>query len=198
MKYHHGNLKETLIESAFSVCECEGYEQMSLRSIAKNANVSQTAPYRHFKTKQDLLAEVAKRGFVELKGILLNASDNKKIAENPQERFLDMGLAYLNFGLEKPNIYDLMNGPECPKNDYPELKAEAQETFAILIAAIVELKPGINETELKMMSIKHWATLHGLVDLLRNKDIAESKWGAGPALSAVKKDLRKFLRLSLN
>jgi len=62
----------------------------------------------------------------------------------------------------------------------------------------VELKPGINETELEMMSIKHWATLHGLVDLLRNKDIAESKWGAGPALSAVKKDLRKFLRLSLN
>ena len=198
MKYHHGNLKETLIESAFSVCECEGHEQMSLRSIAKNANVSQTAPYRHFKTKQDLLAEVAKRGFVGLKDVLLNASDNKKIAENPQERFLDMGLAYLNFGLEKQNIYDLMNGPECPKDDYPELKTEAQETFAILITAIVELKPRINETELEMMSIKHWATLHGLVSLLRNKDIAESEWGAGPALRAVQKDLRKFLRLSLN
>jgi len=196
MKYHHGNLKETLIESAFSVCEYEGYEQMSLRSIAKSANVSQTAPYRHFKTKQDLLAEVAKRGFVELKDVLINASDRTKIAEDPQERFLDMGLAYLNFGLEKQNIYDLMNGPECPKDDYPELKTEAQETFAILIAVIVELKPGINEAELEMMSIKHWATLHGLVSLLRNKDIAESEWGAGPALRTVKKDLRKFLRLS--
>ena len=198
MKYHHGNLKETLIESAFSVCEYEGYEQMSLRSIAKSANVSQTAPYRHFKTKQDLLAEVAKRGFVELKDVLINASDRTKIAEDPQERFLDMGLAYLNFGLEKPNIYDLMNGPECPKNDYPELKAEAQETFAILIAVIVELKPGINKAELEMMSIKHWATLHGLVSLLRNKDIAESEWGAGPALRTVQKDLRKFLRLSID
>jgi len=197
MKYHHGNLKETLIESAFSVCEYEGYEQMSLRSIAKSANVSQTAPYRHFKTKQDLLAEVAKRGFVELKDVLINASDRTKIVEDPQERFLDMGLAYLNFGLEKQNIYDLMNGPECPKNDYPELKTEAQETFAILIRAIMELRPGINKAELEMMSIKHWATLHGLVSLLRNKDMAESEWGAGPALKTAKKDLRKFLRLSL-
>ena len=198
MKYHHGNLKAALIESACSVCECEGHENMSLRSIAKNANVSQTAPYRHFKTKQDLLSEVAKRGFIELKNALINAADNTKIAEDPQEKFLDMGLAYLNFGLNKQNTYDLMNGPECPKDDYPELKAEAQETFAILIAAIVELKPGINEAELEMMSIKHWATLHGLVDLLRNKDMAESKWGAGPALSSVKKDLRTFLKLSLN
>ena len=198
MKYHHGNLKEALIESACSVCECEGHENMSLRSIAKNANVSQTAPYRHFKTKQDLLSEVAKRGFIELKNALINAADNTKIAEDPQEKFLDMGLAYLNFGLNKQNTYDLMNGPECPKDDYPELKTEAQETFAILITAIVELKPRINETELEMMSIKHWATLHGLVSLLRNKDMAESEWGAGPALSAVKKDLRTFLRLSLN
>ena len=198
MKYHHGNLKEALIESACSVCECEGHENMSLRSIAKNANVSQTAPYRHFKTKQDLLSEVAKRGFIELKNALINAADNTKIAEDPQEKFLDMGLAYLNFGLNKQNTYDLMNGPECPKDDYPELKTEAQETFAILIAAIVELKPGINKTELEMMSIKHWATLHGLVSLLRNKDMAESEWGAGPALRSVKKDLRKFLRLAID
>ena len=197
MKYHHGNLKEALIESACSVCECEGHENMSLRSIAKNANVSQTAPYRHFKTKQDLLSEVAKRGFVELKNALIHVSDDTKITADPQEKFLDMGLAYLNFGLNKQNTYDLMNGPECPKDDYPELKTEAQETFAILITAIVELKPRINETELEMMSIKHWATLHGLVSLLRNKDMAESEWGAGPALKTAKKDLRKFLRLSL-
>ena len=198
MKYHHGNLKEALIESACSVCECEGHENMSLRSIAKNVNVSQTAPYRHFKTKQDLLSEVAKRGFIELKNALINASYNTKIAEDPKEKFLDMGLAYLNFGLNKQNTYDLMNGPECPKDDYPELKTEAQETFAILITAIVELKPRINETELEMMSIKHWATLHGLVSLLRNKDMAESEWGAGPALRSVKKDLRKFLRLAID
>ena len=52
MKYHHGNLKEELISSACIICEANGHDHMSLRSIAKEANVSQTAPYRHFKTKE--------------------------------------------------------------------------------------------------------------------------------------------------
>ena len=60
MTYHHGNLKEELISSACKICELNGHDQMSLRSIAKEANVSQTAPYRHFKTKESLLAEVSK------------------------------------------------------------------------------------------------------------------------------------------
>ena len=54
MKYHHGNLKEELISSACIVCEADGHDRMSLRSIAKEAKVSQTAPYRHFKTKESL------------------------------------------------------------------------------------------------------------------------------------------------
>ena len=69
MKYHHGNLKEELISSACIVCEADGHDRMSLRSIAKEAKVSQTAPYRHFKTKESLLAEVSARGFMELKEI---------------------------------------------------------------------------------------------------------------------------------
>ena len=53
---------------------------MSLRSIAKEAKVSQTAPYRHFKTKESLLAEVSKRGFIELKEILHNANAKKTLS----------------------------------------------------------------------------------------------------------------------
>ena len=58
MKYHHGNLKEELITSACKICETEGHESMSLRSSAKEANVSQTEPYQHFKTKESQLDEV--------------------------------------------------------------------------------------------------------------------------------------------
>ena len=74
MKYHHGNLKEELISSACKICEASGHDHMSLRSIAKEANVSQTAPYRHFKTKECLLAEVSKRGFDELTERLRSAT----------------------------------------------------------------------------------------------------------------------------
>ena len=81
MKYHHGNLKEELIVSACKVCEIDGHDQMSLRSIAKEASVSQTAPYRHFKTKDSLLAEVSKRGFEELTEKLQTALMQLKIQQ---------------------------------------------------------------------------------------------------------------------
>ena len=66
MKYHHGNLKENLIQQAVLACEESGWENISLRNLAKQLNVSQTAPYRHFETKEDLLAEVAAKGFEKM------------------------------------------------------------------------------------------------------------------------------------
>ena len=67
MKYHHGNLRSELIRCACTLCEEHGHDKISLRGIAKEANVSQTAPYRHFETKESLLAAVAAYGFVEMK-----------------------------------------------------------------------------------------------------------------------------------
>ena len=74
MKYHHGNLKENLIEQACIACEDSGWENISLRSLAKSLNVSQTAPYRHFETKEELLAEVAAMGFMRLSDSLKTVS----------------------------------------------------------------------------------------------------------------------------
>ena len=120
MKYHHGNLKEELISSACNICEASGHDHMSLRSIAKEANVSQTAPYRHFKTKEDLLAEVSKRGFEKLAEILNQASSQNENM-TAKERFIEMGIAYVKFGLERKNTYDLMHSPIIDKTDFPEL-----------------------------------------------------------------------------
>ena len=100
MKYHHGNLKEELISSACTICEANGHAHMSLRSIAKEANVSQTAPYRHFKTKENLLAEVSKKGFEKL-GEILNQASGQNEKMSAKERFVEMGFAYVKFGLEK-------------------------------------------------------------------------------------------------
>ena len=64
--YHHGNLKKELISCASKICERDGYTKLSIRSLAKESNVSQTAPYRHFKTKEDLYAAIAQTGFDKL------------------------------------------------------------------------------------------------------------------------------------
>ena len=194
MKYHHGNLKEELISSACIVCEADGHDRMSLRSIAKEAKVSQTAPYRHFKTKESLLAEVSTRGFKELTEILYNASTAKKTLST-KDKFLEMGQAYIEFGLSKRNTYDLMHSPVIDKIQFPELLNSAVGTFEELVCVLAELNPGISAKDLDIKCIHYWALVHGLVGLLRNDSLAESEIDtkAGNAMGLVKSDLRSFL-----
>ena len=197
MKYHHGNLKEELISSACVICESLGHDHMSLRSIAKEAKVSQTAPYRHFKTKEDLLAEVSKKGFEDLAEIL-NQPTNKNNSMTPKERFIEMGLAYLRFGLERKNTYDLMHSPIINKVEYPELLEAASAAFDELVKIIIELNPGISDDDLGQQCIRHWAQIHGLVGLIGDTKIDESMGtNAGDAMSIVTNDLRSFLTMVL-
>ena len=193
MKYHHGNLKEELISSACILCESEGHDRMSLRSIAKEAKVSQTAPYRHFKTKESLLAEVSTRGFTELKEILQNANAKKTLST--RDRFLEMGQTYIEFGLSKRNTYDLMHSPVIDKTQFPELLNSAVGAFEELVCVLAELNPGISAKDLDIKCIHYWALVHGLVGLLRNDSLAESEIDtkAGNAMGLVKSDLRSFL-----
>ncbi len=61
--YHHGNLRHALLEAALWLVETEGTEALTLRAAARRAGVSQAAPYRHFASKEALLAAVAEDGF---------------------------------------------------------------------------------------------------------------------------------------
>ena len=196
MKYHHGNLKEELIASACKVCEIDGHDQMSLRSIAKEASVSQTAPYRHFKTKDSLLAEVSKRGFEELTEKLQTASNAIKNSTK-KDQFLEMGLAYIEFGLEKKNTYDLMFSSIIDKTAYPELHNAASGAFDELVKILTELFPGISEDELGKKCIKFWAMMHGLVGLLDLDIDPNLETDTSSAMSVVVRDLRSFLAESL-
>ena len=196
MKYHHGNLKEELISSACIMCEATGHDHMSLRSIAKEANVSQTAPYRHFETKESLLAEVSKRGFEELTDRMKLAISKGNI-KSANDKFLEMGLAYLEFGLEKRKTYDLMHSPIIDKVQFPELLNAAQGAFDELVQILKELYPGISEDALGKKCIKFWAMMHGLVGLLDMKIDPDVGSNAGDAMSIVKEDFRSFLVESL-
>ena len=169
---------------------------MSLRSIAKEASVSQTAPYRHFKTKECLLAEVSRRGFDELTERLRTATSKVNNA-NAKDRFLEMGLAYLEFGLEKRKTYDLMHSPVIDKVEFPELLDSATGAFEELVQILKELFPGISEDSLGKKCIKFWAMMHGLVGLLDMKIEPETDTNAGSAMSVVKDDFRSFLEESL-
>ena len=198
MTYHHGNLKEELISSACKICEADGHDHMSLRSIAKEANVSQTAPYRHFKTKESLLAEVSKRGFDELTERMNEALNKKHNALSLEDQFLEMGLAYLEFGIEKRNIYDLMHSPSIQKADFPELLESAGGAFDVLVKILMKLHPEIDENQLSQKCMKYWAMMHGLIGILDIKPNSPTESDAAKAMINTKKDLRSFLKETLD
>ena len=186
MKYHHGNLKENLIQQAVLACEESGWENISLRNLAKQLNVSQTAPYRHFETKEDLLAEVAAKGFEKM-----NADMNKT------SNFLASGLAYCDFALKYQNTYDLMTGNFLGSfTQYPALLDQAQSAFITLENNLEAHLVNLGHSDLpkdiieeKALSV--WAFMHGIVGILRKTETASEDAPASEGPMKIMNNLSK-------
>ena len=105
-----------------------------------------------------------------------------------------MGLAYLEFGVEKRNIYDLMHSPSIQKADFPELLKSAGGAFDVLVKILMKLHPEINENQLSQKCMKYWAMMHGLIGILDIKPNSPTESDAAKAMINTKKDLRSFLK----
>ena len=133
MKYHHGNLRSELIRFACVLCEEHGHDKLSLRGIAKEANVSQTAPYRHFETKESLLASVAAYGFIEMKKSIDKIIDSSKTNKISKKMLVDGMLAYLDFAIRNNNIYEVMFGTVIKDfRNFPDLHDAALDAYSTL------------------------------------------------------------------
>jgi len=166
--YHHGNLKEELISYACTICERDGYTKLSIRSLAKESNVSQTAPYRHFKTKEEVYAAVAVEGFNKLYKAVFVESDKLTLKD-----FIQSSKNYIDFGLQNANTYDLMFGTAVDFSQYPELVETANKTFESLVLNLSSFLKDKDEDILAGKSITVWALLHGMVGILRKQSMTE-------------------------
>ena len=165
--YHHGNLKEELISCACAMCERDGYTKLSIRSLAKESNVSQTAPYRHFKTKEDLYAAVSKKGFNKLSKAI-HVDVDKKVTK---KQIVDMAIKYIEFGLKNANTYDLMLGTAVGNfNNYPELLESANSVFDNFRSNFSKLANDSDEV-IAFKCITLWSMVHGLVGILRKVQV---------------------------
>src|SRR5271156_4459878 len=104
--YHHGDLRPALIEAALSLVEQHGVKGLALSDAAKQAGVSVAAPYRHFKDKEALLAEIAAEGFVMFRDALARAY--KTHPKDRVKRLVEMGMAYVDFALEHRSHFKVM------------------------------------------------------------------------------------------
>ena len=184
--YHHGNLKKELIRCACKMCERDGYTKLSIRSLAKESNVSQTAPYRHFKTKEDLYAAIAKEGFEKI-----NKEMSSIKTKNSKNYLINCGKAYISFGLKNANTYDLMFGTAVGSYvDYPDLNESANKLFQILLSSFKKLSDDADEI-VAFKCITLWSMVHGLVGIIRKVNIAGdgNSNGAMPFASQISKNL---------
>jgi AcrR family transcriptional regulator len=171
--YHHGNLKEALLRAALELIAQKGPAGFTFAEAARWAGVSPAAPYRHFRDRDELLANVALRGFHQFEAALALAWDEGR----PDVFFaLDrLGRAYLDFARSEPAYYSAMFEAGIPLADNPELRDAGDRAFAVLRAAAEKLcaqVPPSSRPPALMVALHIWAMAHGIASLFGRGDAA--------------------------
>jgi AcrR family transcriptional regulator len=164
--YHHGNLRAELLDTAVEQLRTAGTESLSLRAMARAIGVSQTAPYRHFTDKDELLAALATRGYQSLLAALQKSGQSA--TETPEEQLFAFARSYVDYAAENPELFKLMFGPSLqPMDKYPELRDASRETLSLVQKILYR---GIQRGDFKDQDITYlansgWAGIHGLATL---------------------------------
>ncbi len=164
--YHHGNLRNELLDTAEAQLADTGMEELSLRALARTIGVSQTAPYRHFKDKNELLAALATRGYRVLLERLQAAG--LEAGDDPDGEMQAFAHAYVGYAMEHPDLFKLMFGPTLqPQASYPELLQASRDTYELVRSIIRSgIEKGIfRDEDDHYLANAGWSGIHGLATL---------------------------------
>ena len=168
-KYHHGDLRETLISSVEQLVIEKGAENFSLADACRLAGVSTAAPYRHFQDKDEILAIITARAFDEMAERSLQKAS--KYDHGTTERIVAMGQAYVSFAVEQQALFRLMFGQNPSIKNSPNVEENGRSCFAQLIEQITIYceKNKITADALEI-GIMLWTFVHGAASLLIDED----------------------------
>jgi AcrR family transcriptional regulator len=164
--YHHGNLREALIDAALELIGTKGPAGFTIAEAARLAGVSPAAPYRHFRDAEALLAEVALRGYDLFAARLAKAWAGGR--PEPVRAFEDAGRAYLAFAREEPAYYAAMFDSRLVLEAHPGLQAAGDRAFAVLRDAadtVAATLPKERRPPSLMMALHIWSMAHGIASL---------------------------------
>ncbi len=168
--YHHGDLASVLLETATAMIREGGIEALTMRKLAERSKVSRTAPYHHFKDKNELLCAIAEQGFKQQDKVLGSFTKPQSETES-RALFENYVLGYIHYAYAHQETYDLMFGKEIWKLGKPteSLKSVSKNSFRNWVNWIEELQlENIISTEDSALRVAQvsWGTLHGLCRLL--------------------------------
>lgn len=169
--YHHGNLREALVDAVLKLISEKGPNGFSFAEAARRAGVSPAAPYRHFKDRDALMAETAKRGFDLFADALERAWNGG--APSPLSSFEAVERAYLNFARREPAYFAAMFEAGVSGETDPELRAAGDRAFRVLenaCAAVIATMPPDRRPPVLMMAHHIWAMAHGVTALFGRTD----------------------------
>ena len=184
MSYHKENLKEQFAEIAWDICKTESWQKVNMRRVAQKAGVSNNAFYRHFKDKNDLKAELMRKGFEILYEGMKDVTNN----------FSSYGAHYIRFGLDYPHIYDLMFGnTDLDMSLYPDLETLSDASFSGIVEGLKAFMPDESDNDIMIKAYNVWASVHGIVLILRR-----SKWEGKrtEALEWIENNLEDYLKMT--
>jgi AcrR family transcriptional regulator len=164
--YHHGNLRQALVEAALDLITRQGPTGFTLSEAAKQAGVTPAAVYRHFDGRDELIAEAARQGYEIFADVMQYAYD--KGQPSALAAFEATGRAYLAFARKYPGHYIAMFESGISVNRTPELAAAATRARAVLETAASDLSqhiPPEHRPPASMFSAHIWAMSHGVVEL---------------------------------
>ncbi|HWR42351.1 TetR/AcrR family transcriptional regulator, partial [Sporomusa sp.] len=169
--YHHGNLREALIQTALQILAVDGVVGLTLRKVAKAAGVSHAAPAHHFKDKTALVASVAAEGFRILSKDLLNVAD---IHQDSKEKLLQLARTYVGFAQREVELFRLIFGPTAPDyREYPELYEAGIECWNTVVQLITTIMKDqeITNCEPDLLAFSIWAHTQGIASLIVNQAV---------------------------
>ncbi len=179
--YHHGNLREALVQAALDLIASKGPAGFTFAEAARSAGVSPAAPYRHFRDRDALLADVARQGFERFEAFLRTAWNDGR--PDVRMAFGHMGRAYLAFARSEPAYYSAMFEAGIPLDDHPELRQAGDRAFAIVRTASEALcasLPKDRRPPALMMALHVWAISHGIASLFARGDASRRSLPMSP------------------
>ncbi|MFD7058850.1 TetR/AcrR family transcriptional regulator [Streptomyces sp. NPDC059906] len=153
--YHHGDLRAALLSTAMEMLE--NGEPFSLRAVARQAGVSPTAPYRHFKDRDALESALAAEGF---RALLTDLSGERGLPASPSD-LAEFAVTYVAFALRRPALFGVMFGKPCDDADDERVKA-ADALHVLLADALDRVFP---DTDASALASAGWGLAHGLACL---------------------------------
>ena len=162
--YHHGNLKQALLEASLDLIRKAGPGAFTLREVARRAGVSHNAPYRHFHDKEALLAAVAAQGFDRLTESMRKAVG---ATSGAAERFRLSGRGYVEFALRYPQHFAVMFDAPRSFDPYPETRAAGGRAFGALLGYVEDCqREGILPAgDPRPSALLAWSMVHGVAKL---------------------------------